>query len=224
METFKLHVMKKTLFTLVAFLTLSACSSTQLVDSWRNRQITSFEPQKLLVLGMTDNLTARKLFEERLASEFIQRNINAVESTIQLDDRFTDSKKSESEIDALKDKLVADGFDAVAITAVIGVDEKREYRSGTYYPMGFGWYRFGRYYYRYQNTYYEPGYYNDYKVYHIETSIYNLKENEEKSLVWVGSFTIVDPSSITFTVKEYTERIIKQLERDRIIKRIDEVY
>lgn len=200
---------------------ISACSSTQFVDSWSNRQIPSFQPQKLLVLGMTKNLTARKIFEERLTTAFVKRNIDAVESGSEIDRNFTDSQKSESEIDAMKDKLIADGYDAVAITAVIGVDDKRVYRSGTYYPMGFGWYRFGRYYYRYQGMYYDPGYYDDYKVYHVETSIYNLQEDEEKSLVWVGSFNIVDPESITVTVNDYVEQIVKQLEKDGIVDRIE---
>jgi len=72
--------------------------------------------------------------------------------------------------------------------------------------------------------YFDPGYYDDYKVYHVETSIYFLKEDEEKSLVWVGSFDIVDPSSITITISEYVEQIVKQLEKDGVIKRIEQVY
>ncbi len=218
--------MKKILFIIfiIAFLTLSGCSSTQFVDSWRNSEISVFQPQKILVLGMTDNLTARKIFEEQLTMAFTKRNINAVQSSIELDDKFTNRHKTKSEIDEIKDKLIADGYDAVAITAVIGVDDKREYKSGIYYPMGFGWYRFGYYYYRYQGTYYDPGYYDDYKVYHVETSIYNFNQDEEKSLVWVGSFNIVDPKSITDSVNDYVEQIVKQLEKDGVIQRLEEVY
>lgn len=217
--------MKKILFIIfiIAFLTLSGCSSTQFVDSWRNSEISVFQPQKILVLGMTDNLTARKIFEEQLTMAFTKRNINAVQSSIELDDKFTNRHKTKSEIDEIKDKLIADGYDAVAITAVIGVDDKREYKSGIYYPMGFGWYRFGYYYYRYQGTYYDPGYYDDYKVYHVETSIYNFNQDEEKSLVWVGSFNIVDPKSITDSVNDYVEQIVKQLEKDGVIQRLEEV-
>lgn len=217
--------MKKILFIIfiIAFLTLSGCSSTQFVDSWRNSEISVFQPQKILVLGMTDNLTARKIFEEQLTMAFTKRNINAVQSSIELDDKFTNRHKTKSEIDEIKDKLIADGYDAVAITAVIGVDDKREYKSGIYYPMGFGWYRFGYYYYRYQGTYYDPGYYDDYKVYHVETSIYNFNQDEEKSLVWVGSFNIVDPKSITDSVNDYVEQIVKQLEKDGVIQLLEEV-
>ena len=170
---------------------------------------------------MTDNLTARIIFEEELRSAFKKRNINAYESSTVFDGAFTNSEKSEEEIDAMKDKLIAEGFDAIAITAIIGVDDRRDYQSGQYYPMGYSWYRFGRYYYRYQRLYYDPGYYKDYRVYHVETSIYNIKEDKDKTLVWVGAFDIVDPSSISATVDDYVERIVRQLEKEGLVDRVD---
>jgi hypothetical protein len=54
-------------------------------------------------------------------------------------------------------------------------------------------------------------------VYHVETSIYNINENEDKSLVWVGTRDIVNPQTITTTVKENVASIIKQLEREKLI-------
>lgn len=201
-------------------LLLTSCYSTRFVDSWKNEQITSFKPDKMLVIGITDNLTARKIFEEEMTNALVTRNINAIESSAILQKSFTDSKKSEEEIDALKQQLISDGFDAVAITAVIGVDELRSYNSG-FYSFGFNWYRFGPYYYRFQNVYYTPEYYSDYKVFHIETSIYNLTADEDKSLVWVGTFKITDPTSISSTVEDYVNRILLQLEREGVIQKMN---
>ncbi len=187
------------------------------MDSWKNPEINRFEPNKLLVVGMTDNLTARRIFEEQLRIALSRRGINASESSEIIDASFTNSKKTEDEIAAMKDELIEDGFDAVIITAVIGVDERRSYRSG-YYTFGYSrWYRFGRYYYRFQDVYYTPGYYQDYRVFHVETSIYNFKEDEDRSLVWVGTFDIIDPSGITSTVNDYVNRIIHQLEEEGLI-------
>ena len=208
-------VMKKIAF-VIGLVILSSCSSTRFVDSWRNKEITTFKPQKLLVVGMTDNLTGRKIFEEELKKAFVQRNMNALESSLVFDEAFTTSKKSEAEIDEMIKKLSDDGFDAVVITAVKGVAERRSYTSG-YYTVGYHWSRFGRYYYRFQDVYYTPGYYDDYRVYHVETSIYNINEDNNKSLVWVGSFDIVNPQTITSTVKDYVNRTVKQLEREKLI-------
>lgn len=209
----------KKIVVLLVLLTMWSCSSTKFVDSWKNDEIAVFEPQKLLVIGITDNLTAKKIFEEELKNAFLNRNLNTFESSEVFDVSFSESPKSQEEVDAMTEKLLENGFDAVVITAVKGVDDRRQYHSG-YYNVGFHWRRFGRYYYRFQNIYYTPGYYDNYKVYHIETSIYNIKENvdENKSLVWVGSFDIVNPYDMTATIDDYIERIVVQLEREGLIQ------
>lgn len=209
--------MKKIVF-ILGVLMVSACSSTRFVDSWRNREVTTFNPDKILVVGIADNLTARKIFEERLKNEFTRRNIAAYESSVVFDGSFTDSRKSEAEIDAMRDQLIADGYDAVVITAIIGTDNRQQYRSGGYYTFGpHLWYGFGPYYYRFQDIYFTPDYYDAHKVYQVETSIYNLKKEGNKSLVWVGTFNIVDPSSITEAVNDYVERIVDQLEKEGLM-------
>lgn len=207
--------MKKIIFLIAPLLFLN-CSSIQVVDSWKNEDMVFFKPQKLLVVGVTDNLTARKIFEEKLKNEFLKRNINAVESTNIFDEAFTDSEKSEEEIQQMIAGLSEKGFDAVIISAVKGVEEENSYYPG-YYTINYNWTRFGKYYYRYQDIYYNPAYYNEFSVYRVETSIYNINEQSDKSLVWVGSFYIVDPHSIKNTVNEYVTTIMKRLEQEKVI-------
>ncbi len=207
--------MKKICLLLIPFLFLS-CSSIQVVDSWKNEDIAFFKPQKLLVVGVTDNLTARIIFEEKMKNEYLKRNINAVESTKVLEASFTNSEKSEEEILDMIAGLSEKGFDAVIISAVKGIDEKNSYYPG-YYTVNYNWTRFGKYYYRYQDIYYNPAYYNEFSVYRVETSIYNINEQSDKSLIWVGSLNIVDPQSIKSTVNEYVATIMKQLEKERVI-------
>ncbi len=202
----------------IGILLLSSCASTSFVDSWKNPEITSFEPKKMLVIGMTDNLTARKIFEEKLKNAFVLRNINAVESTNVLDNSFTTYKKSEEEIDEMMKKIAKEGFDTVVITSVKGVDERVNYQTEYYPNIGYRWSRFGRYYYWYQDIYYAPQYYNSYKVYNVETIIYNINEDDTKSLVWVGALNLVDPQTISYSVNDYVDKIIKQLEREKLIK------
>lgn len=204
----------------LGMLFVSACSSTQFVDSWKNKEITSFEPKKVLVVGITDNLTARKLFEEKLKNAFILRNIYATESMAVIDNGFSTSKKSEEEIDTMIKKIANEGFDTVVITSVKGVEERVDYSSYYYPSIGYRWSRFGRYYYWYQDIYYTPRYYDYYKVYNVETVIYSINENDTKSLVWVGAMNLVDPQKINTAVNDYVESIIKQLEKENLIKAI----
>jgi len=202
---------------IIGFLIMSSCSSTRYIDSWKNTEIDTFQPEKLLVVGLTDNLTARKIFEQDLKREFSKRNINTLESTNVIDKTFTDSEKSEEEINSMIKTLSDDGFDTVIITAVKGVEDKETYTSG-YYTVDYHWRRFGRYYYRFQDVYYTPGYYNNYKVYTVESTIYNINEDDDRSLVWVGAFNIVNPKKISTTVKDYVAKIIEQLEKEGLIK------
>lgn len=208
----------KNIILLLSILVLSGCSSIRVVDSWKNEEVLFFKPQKLLIVGVTSNLTARKIFEGSLKEEFQKRNIHAFESSEIMDVSFTDSEKTEEEINTMIQSLSGKGFDAIIITAVKGVDDKRNYSRG-YYTINNRWRRFGRYYYHYQNIYYNPDYYNEYKIYHIETSIYNINEKDDKSLIWVGALDLVDPQNISKTVETYVTAIIKRLEHEALITR-----
>ena len=201
---------------IVALIVIAGCSSTRFLVSWKNPEITSFNPTKVLVIGISDNLTARKIFEQDFKNALVSRNINAIESNTILNEAFTSSKKSEEDIDEMIRKISKDGFDAVIITAIKGVEKQKSYYDN--YPMvGYSLSRFGGYYYWYQDIFYTPKYYETYNVYHLETSIYNLNSSEYKSLVWVGSFNIVNPETVSKTVKDYVERTINQLEDENLL-------
>jgi hypothetical protein len=187
-----------------------------MVDSWKSEEYTNYQPKKVLIVGITQNLTARKLFEDQLKNEFLSRNIEAVESFEVFESSFTSAKQTEEDITKEVEKLSNKGFDAVLISAVKGVDEKTTY-SGDTFVRDYYWRRFGRYYYLYQDAYFVEGYYNKYKVYNIEAALYDLKSDNEKSLVWVASYNIVDPKKIDTTVNDYVSVIIASLEKEGYI-------
>jgi len=206
----------KIILSVLTVLFLVSCSSTRIVDTWTNQEHLNYKPKKVLIVGVTENLTARKLFESKLKDEFTARGINAVESYNVFKPTFTNAKQTEEEIDEEVKRVSDNGFDSVLISAVKGVDEKVTY-SGDAYRTNYYWRRFGRYYYLYQDVYFDRGYYEKYNVYHIEASLYNLKENNDKSLVWVASYDIVDPNTINTTINDYVNAIIKSLEKENII-------
>jgi hypothetical protein len=206
----------KNILLLLSIVILSGCSSLQIVDSWKNEEVSFFNPQKLLIVGVTNNLTARKIFEGRLKEEFFKRNINAFESSEILEISFTDAKKTEKEINTKIQGLSGKGFDAIIISVVKGVDDKRNYSTG-YYTVDYRWRRFGRYYHNYQSIYYNPSYYSEYKIYHLETSIYTINQEDNKSLIWVGALDLVDPQNISKTVESYVTAIVNRLEKEGLI-------
>jgi hypothetical protein len=206
----------KALIFIIGILLFTSCATTKVTDSWINENYTNYHPKKVLIIGLTDNLNGRILFEQQIKKELLNRGIEAVESHTVFTPTFTSLKQSEAAIEEEIQSLSNKGFDAVLISAVKGVDEKVSY-SGDNFRTHYYWRRFGRYYYLTQDIYRTEGYYNKYKIYHIEASLYNLKENNDKSLVWVASYNIVDPKQVNKTVANYVKALIKSLEEKQII-------
>lgn len=185
----------------LTMLFLLSCSSTRMIDSWVNNEYQTYKPRKVLIIGITENLTARKIFEEKLASELKHRNIIAVEGYSVFEKKFTGIKQTEDDIKKEIKRLTKNGFDAILISAVKGVNQKTVYSADIYRKDHYRE-RFGGYYYMYQDVYFDPNYYEKYNIYNIEASLYDLKENNDESLVWVASYKIVNPKTIDRSVKD----------------------
>lgn len=193
-----------------------SCSSTRITESWRNPEYPNYQPKKIVLFGITKNLTARKIYEEKLKKVFLDRGIEAAESYDVLQPNFTNYKQTEKNIEKEVDSLAKKGFDAILISTVLGIDEKSTFDldllNYSPYPN-----HLNRYYYVNQEVYFNNRVYENYKVYHIEISLFNLVEGNEKSLVWVASYDIVDPQKINATIKDCVTAIIASMEEEGFI-------
>ena len=207
--------MKKIQFLITVFFVLS-CSSTRISESWKNPEYVDYQPSKVLIMGVTPNLTARTLYEEKLKTVLNNKGILAEESFKVFNSEFTSLKQTEEDIQNQLENLADKGFDAILISAVKGYDERISY-TGELIRTDQDLRRFGTYYYLNQDVYFDESSYNEYKVYHIEISLYNLKSNSEKSLVWVASYDIIDPKKINATIKDCVNAIVATLEDEEII-------
>ncbi|MDX5583592.1 MAG: hypothetical protein QNK20_01490 [Aureibaculum sp.] len=201
------------------FSLLIGCSSTRLVSSWKNSDTPDFKTDKILVVGMTQNLNARSLFEEKLRSQLFLRDINAIKSLEVFTPEFTHSRKTEEDIIESVKVLKQKGFDAILVTAVKGAEIKKV-RHKEYYDFNYRFNSYRNYYFMHQDIYYQPGYYEEYKVYHVESSLYSITSDAERTLVWTGSIDIINPSKVHNTVIDFVERIIKSLEKEQLIKKL----
>ena len=110
--------MKKTLLLMTVFL-LFNCSSTQLVESWKNPNIDTYEPYKVLVVGLTSDKVARLEFEEKLKTELELRGSEAMTSLSVLDTAGKTDKMTETELETLESQLIEDGFDTILLTKIV---------------------------------------------------------------------------------------------------------
>ncbi|WP_339754404.1 hypothetical protein [uncultured Winogradskyella sp.] len=103
------------------------CSSTKLTDSWRNPDYNTFKPKNILVIGVVQDLEARKVFEFQLKNELNKRRVNALQSTVVFEESFQDSQQTEIEIDAQVNKLLKAGYDSVLVSLVKGIGKNDSY-------------------------------------------------------------------------------------------------
>ncbi|GAA4810335.1 hypothetical protein [Litoribaculum gwangyangense] len=210
--------MKLLIYVGLFILTLS-CSTTEIVDNWKNPDIETYSPNKVLIVGMTSNINARQQFEKQLKQEYESRGIEAIMSYGYLNSSFTSEKKTEEELKALENNLIAEGFDTVLFTKVIGVEDKISYKKD-YHGFDNTYTKFREDYLKYQDAFYNPDYYDEYSIYHTETSMYCICPSEDRELIWKGYIDITDPESINETVHDYVRLIILVLEEQQLINTI----
>jgi hypothetical protein len=81
------------------------------------------------------------------------------------DVHFTDSRKTEEELDAMEQSLLDKGFVAILFTKIIGSEDRQSFMTAiSRWDNHQG--RFNEDYIEHQGIYYDDGYYDTYKVYH----------------------------------------------------------
>ena len=134
------------------------------------------------------------------------------------DVEFTSAERSEQELADVEQQLLDKDFDAILFTKVIGMENVENFRRSIdnldrYYGG------FEDDYLSHQNIYYDPEYYDDFTIYHAETSLYCICEGKERELIWRGSIDITDPIDVKKTINDYVKLVIMAMEEQDLIFR-----
>lgn len=197
---------------------LAACSNTSLVENYKNPDIVLFDAYKVLIVGMAQNEEARINFESRLKNEFDKRGVEAMRSIDVFDLNFTDSKRSEEELDNFEQSLLDKGFDAILFTKITGATDRTSFRESVASWSSYGG-GFPNDYHDNQSIYYDAGYYDPFTIYHAQTSLYCICEGKERSLIWRGAIDISDPKNIEKTTDRYVDLVVLAMEKQDLIFR-----
>ncbi len=206
--------MKK--FIAASLFVLMGCSSISLVENWKDPDTVLFYANKVLIVGMAQDADARTQFETLLQKEFEERNIEAWRSIDIFDVSFTDSKKSEKELDDVEQSLLDKDFDAILFTKIVG-SEDRESFIKTISRWDYNQRRFNEDYLEHQGIYYDEGYYEKFTVYHAETTLYCICEGKERATIWRGVIEITDPANINKAIKDYTKLVVVAMEDQDLV-------
>ena len=207
---------KHYIYLLIIIGLLMGCSSSELVENWKNPDIETFEAQKVLVIGISPDDSDRKTFERKLTSELKKNGVNAVRSLDFFEESFTTSPKTEEEMMSLESQLIEKGFDAILLSKVLGVEDKvtvvKAYRN-----LDKTFRNFRDDYYENQEIFYDEDYYSAYQIFHAESSLYCICPDKERELIWKGSIDITEPENIKKAVNDYVKVLVWALKGQQLL-------
>lgn len=208
--------MKKVYWVFLAL--IMACSDAEIVSTWKNPDIVIFDASKVLIVGMTPNEDSRIEFETEMLEKFTDQGVEAMRSIDLFDVDFTNSIRTESELDDVEQRLLDKDFDAILITKILG-SESRQTLSRKLSELDRNNAKFKEDYLGHQNIYYEDEYYQRFTVYFVETSLYCICVDKERELIWRGVLEVPDPIEAEKTIREYTELVVSAMEMEELIFR-----
>ena len=207
--------MNKTMLLLIASVVLWSCSSTRIIEQWESPDTPVYESNKILVIGMTADTDLRRTFEDKLASGLEKEKIIAVRSIDFFEGSFTDSDKTESDLNTIENQLLEAGFDAVMISRITGTEDKV---TAVQAVRGFvNDFQNFKDYYRTNQDLYRKNQTQSYTIYHTETTVFCICPGKERELLWRGNIDVVDPYNRERNVNEYVRILLKNLEEKELV-------
>lgn len=205
---------------LAALIALAGCSSanrTVITGAWDNPDyaVTSFN--KILVLGLSDNQSARAVVEQTVADELQSAGFTAVTAVQNFTKDELDAMKGDK--DLATQRLNEIGVDGILIMSVLDVKEDTYYVPGTvsYYPT-YSYPYYGGYWGYWGHTYstvYSPGYYDQTLQIFLESNLYDV---ETEGLVWSAQSKTEDPSSVKALADNFARVLVDEIVKTKVVE------
>ena len=168
---------------------LGGCASTQITTAWKDPDLARLPFKKVLVVFQHSDAELRMRLERSMAAE--------IPNAVPAHAIFSDAEVRD--IEAVKSRVRADGFDSAVIMRIVGVDREVSYVPGRLYSvpaMYHGFYGYWGYGWR---TVYDPGYMRADRIVTISTNVYSVVDDK---LVWASQSETFNPTSLRTAVAE----------------------
>jgi hypothetical protein len=188
---------------------LAGCAGGTQVDSvWKDP--TAVGPKgNILIVGVSDSQSSRRIFEDTFTSTLTAAGNQASQSYPVI------PNGREADKQAMTGMLREKGFDAILTARAVSVDKERIYTPGTTYFTP------PPYYYTYWDFYSPatqavsaPGYYTEETIVRVETNLYDA----DGKLIWTAASSTVKHDDMAEDIREFCETMTKQLEKSGLIK------
>jgi hypothetical protein len=196
------------------FLLLAACSSTNVTNSWKDKDIAQASFRKVLVIAMLPekDRNLRQQMENEMVDDLAKRGYAAISSYAEYGPKAF-AGMSEKQVLQQLDKSKIDG---VITVGLLNTEESENYVPGSvrYEPYAVVYNRFYRTYQTYYNRVYTPGYSDKQTNYFFETNLYDVNSNK---LLYSAQSRSFDPASASQIANEVSKAVVKDMQKNGIL-------
>jgi hypothetical protein len=196
---------KAALLILAGLVLVAGCATTRLVDTWKDPAFTGPAFKKMLVVGVTNSDSNRRVFEDGFARALQAAGTAGAPSYPSIPQKGAITNVQ------LDEAVKATGADSVLVTRVLRV--KRDvnvtpgYVSPGFYGRGWGGYYGGAWAAM-------PPDVNVYDVLTIESTLFNARTDKP---VWSGTNEVTDPRSVQAATEEIAKNLVTKMKADGVI-------
>ncbi|HEX4884059.1 MAG TPA: hypothetical protein VFX05_07965 [Casimicrobiaceae bacterium] len=186
------------LFLAAAALALAGCASTTIRDSWVDPAYSGPGFRRILVLGVSSDVTNRRVFEDIMAQRIAATGVEAIPAYVHLPES---GKVPETTLDAA---VKASGADALVMSRVRQIDRRTDVYTSmapgpAFAPWGwYGWY----------SGWYPVTEVRQYDIAVVETTVFDAAS---KRVVWTGMTETYAPRSIREDAPGFADVIVRAL-------------
>ena len=193
------------LFLLVMAITIASCSTTSLIQSWKEADL-KHAYKHLMVIGITDSQQTRQLYEKHFVAELKKINLAATPSYELISSK--QKMNRETVVAAIKETEI----DAVLVTYLVSAEAEIKHRDS---PLGASYSGTAEGSEISATIVTNRGSSRTEEVFVLKNDIYDAIS---KTLVWSVQTETVGPESIDQVITEVTALLIDRMINDGMIK------
>ena len=194
----------------VALIVLNSCGGTNLSYIWKDPHYGGGYFTSVMVVGVSKNLTHRRMFEDEFVREFARRGVKAVSSESIL---APGAPLNRDTVKAAADSLPVD---VVLAARLLTAGEEDVYQPpSTSSTPGSSARAFDVYFYATGGYSPSPGRVSKHYMVRLETNLFDV--GSEK-LVWTAASTTMDPESVHEVINTLCASVMKSLQKERLIR------
>jgi hypothetical protein len=163
-----------------------------------------------MVVGLSENLTRRRMFENTLVKQFAEAGVKAVSSAAAISPEGTLDK------DTIKAEAYELGIQAIFIIHLVGIEREKVDRrpsTSTSPPLSYGEFDM-LFFAAVDDTQYSGGYSEKRNV-RLQNEIYEL---ETEMLLWSASSETIDPKYISDVVDSLSRAVMHNLRENNLLR------